>query len=231
MRPIAILLFLCSFVFLQSCSSNTVNNTSAPASSATSAAPPAPAPANVGTTPGPASSPAVTKAKIDACSLLTGAEIQAVQGERLKETKPSDRQSAGFMTSLCYYELTTPSNSISLSITQSDGSKPGAIKEYWENTFGKNENKSEPEREKDREKKKAGQAESSERAGQEEEGAPLEPVRGIGDEAFWSASRVGGALYVLKGDHYIRISVGGKDSNEAKLKKSKTLALKAMRRV
>jgi len=227
MRPIVILLFLCSFVFLQSCSGNTTNNTSTPANVTSAAASSTPTLANAGTTPGPVSSPAAVKAKIDACSLLTSAEIQAVQGEQLKETKPTDRQSAGFITSLCYYELATPSNSISLSVTQSDGAKPGAIKEYWESTFGKDENKSD----KDREKKRASQAESGERKGEDEEGAPLNSVRGIGDEAFWSASRVGGALYVLKGDRYIRISVGGKGDNEAKLKKSKTLALKALRRV
>ena len=59
----------------------------------------------------------------------------------------------------------------------------------------------------------------------------MEPVRGVGDEAFWSASRVGGALYVLKRDRYLRISVGGAGGIEAKLKKSKTLALKALNRI
>jgi hypothetical protein len=53
----------------------------------------------------------------------------------------------------------------------------------------------------------------------------------VGDEAFWSASSVGGALYVLKGDRYLRISVGGAGNAETKLKKSKTLALNALRRL
>jgi hypothetical protein len=56
-------------------------------------------------------------------------------------------------------------------------------------------------------------------------------VRGVGDEAFWSASRIGGALYVLKRDRYLRISVGGKGDPEAKMKKCKALAQKALQRL
>lgn len=231
MRQAAIILFICSLITAHGCSKQ-AKNQPAPAQTQSTSASSTPDPVNMNAMPSQSTSAATTKAKIDACSLLTSAEIQAVQGEPFKDTKSSERQSSGFVTSLCYYELLTSSNSISLSLTQSEGAKPGAIKEFWENTFGKDENKNEREREKDREKKKArAQTESRERQGEEEEGAPLEPVRGIGDEAFWSASRVGGALYVLKGDRYIRISVGGKGDNEAKLKKSKTLAQKALRRL
>jgi hypothetical protein len=34
-------------------------------------------------------------------------------------------------------------------------------------------------------------------------------VRGVGDEAFWNGSSLGGGLFVLKGDVYVRLSVGG----------------------
>jgi hypothetical protein len=62
-----------------------------------------------------------------------------------------------------------------------------------------------------------------------EESSPPEKVR-LGDEAYWTSSRVGGALYVLKGNSYVRISVV--PANQvAKIKKSKSLAEKVMARL
>ena len=56
-------------------------------------------------------------------------------------------------------------------------------------------------------------------------------IDGLGDEAFWTGTRVGGALYVLKGNCYIRISVGGAGSPEQKIEKSKTLAADVLKRL
>jgi hypothetical protein len=138
--------------------------------------------------------------KRDACSLLTSDEIRAVQGEPLKSTKLDLRSAGPYLISICYYELPTAMNSVSLAITQSDGTKAGSIREYWEEHFGG-----------------------------EEEGVPRQRVSGVGQEAFWSGSPVGGALFVLKRDRYIRISVGGKGDAEAKLERSKALAQRVLR--
>ena len=67
--------------------------------------------------------------------------------------------------------------------------------------------------------------------GEEEEGIPPTKIDGIGEAAYWMGSRVGGALYVLKKDAFIRISVGGADTQEAKIDKSKALAQKALDRL
>jgi hypothetical protein len=56
-------------------------------------------------------------------------------------------------------------------------------------------------------------------------------VEGIGDEAFWTGNRVGGALFVLKGNAYLRISVGGAGDQAAKIEKSKTLAASALKQL
>ena len=64
----------------------------------------------------------------------------------------------------------------------------------------------------------------------EEEKKPLK-IDGLGDEAFWTGTRVGGALYVLKGSCYIRISVGGAGDQEQKIEKSKTLAADVLKRL
>jgi hypothetical protein len=232
MRPAATIPFICLFILTSGCTSSTPNQPTPQPSTETAASPASNAP-NQNATPSP-STAAVAKVKFDACSVLTSAEIQAVQGEAVKETKPSDRMNGDFVVTLCYYELPTLSNSISLSLTERNPEKSGgqSVKDFWENTFGKDERKTETERKKDRdkEKEKARAKPEPRSEGEEEESAPMEPVRGVGDEAFWSVSRIGGALYVLKGDRYLRISVGGKGDAETKLKKSKTLAQKALRR-
>jgi hypothetical protein len=223
MRTAGTILLVSSFIFTNGCSKPATNQAT-PAPPAATAAAPAPNAPSINPTPSPALAGA--KSKVDVCSLLTSDEIKAVQGEPLKETKPSERPGGDFIVTLCYYELPTPSNSISLMLTESNSEKPGkqSLKQFWETTFGKD--KVEPARPGERDKEK-NQARAQ---GEEEESAP-EPVRGLGDEAFWSASKVGGALFVLKRDRFIRISVGGKGDAEAKLKKSKTLAQKALRRL
>lgn len=213
---------LLALLFTCACSSAPSSQTST-GTSASTPAPPAATPAATALTPASSPAPPAMVNGKDACSLLTSEDIQAVQGEPLKSTKRDDRATGPFLISICYYELPTPVNSVSLSITQNNGGKAGAVREYWEETFGKDEHKSEKERE--REKKEA-RAPAGE---EEEEGAPMEKVSGIGDEAFWSGSRVGGALFVLKKDRYLRISVGGKGDAAVKLKRSKALAAKVLR--
>jgi hypothetical protein len=230
MRQAAITLFVCSLILTNGCGKPAMTQPTPAPSESTAASP---RPNNMNATPSASMSP-VAKVKFDACMLLTSAEIQAVQGEPLKETNLSERTSGDFVTTQCYYALPTPSNSISLSLTLRDPRKPEgqSLKEFWEATFAKSEGKvREFGKDLDKGKNKTGPQNKSRREGEEEDSTPAEPVRGIGDEAFWSASRVGGALYVLKRDRFLRISVGGKGDVEAKLKKSKTLAEKALRRL
>ena len=229
MRPAAIILLTCSLALIVGCSSQSTSQTPGTTSSPVTSSSPISAGPTVNATPSPGSQVTV-KPTIEACTVLTSDEIKAVQGDAVKETTPSNRMVGNFIVTQCYYALPTLSNSVSVMLTERNPNIQGAenIKEFWERTFGKDENKSEREREKEREKRKEEVRGEGE---EEEEGAPMEPVRGVGDEAFWSASRVGGALYVLKGDRYLRISVGGAGDVATKLKKSKTLALKALKRM
>lgn len=144
-----------------------------------------------------------------ACTLLTKEETQAVQGEPFKSTKPSHQASAGLNISQCYFELPTPVNSIVLTVTRKGegGRDPG---ESWRDIFHRQESNR---------KKEEG-----------EEKEPLK-VEGIGDEAFWTGNRVGGALYVLKGHSSIRISVGGAGDQAQKIEKSKKLAENVLKRL
>jgi hypothetical protein len=184
--------------------------------------------------------------KTDACSLLTSSEIEAVQGEAVRETKSSDRSNGSFAISQCFYSLPTYNKSVSLQVTRGNNAqaKPDEAREFWNHTFHKEEKEGEEagrkrdkgeEAEQERREKKE-EAEKERRGGrgeegEEEEGAPPKPVPGVGDEAFWAGGRVAGALYVLKGNAFIRISIGGPGDESAKIEKLKALAQKVMARL
>ena len=69
--------------------------------------------------------------------------------------------------------------------------------------------------------------------GKEEKEESVRPkkIDGIGEQAFWISNRFGGVLYVLKGEVFISVGLGGTDDEETKLKKSKALAQKALQRL
>ena len=173
--------------------------------------------------------------KLDACSLLTSDEIRSVQGESLKETKLSGGVEGGFKRSQCFFALPTFNNSISLVVTErGDGSSARDPKEFWEETFGKADEEKDRERsassEKEREKEKLRKRNREEREEEERE-VPPQKIMGLGDEAFWTGNRVGGSLYALKGNRYIRVSVGGAGTQQAKINRSKALAQFALKRM
>jgi hypothetical protein len=169
-------------------------------------------------------------AQFDACALLTNQEIQAVTGSPIKETKSSANSSQGYRLSQCFYSATEFSRSVSLAVTQSDASfaPKRSVKDYWKTTFGRFEGEQKDEESDADKEKKESLREQARAKGEEEEKVPPKKIDGIGEAAYWTANRVGGALYVLKGDAFIRISVGGADTQEAKIDKSRALAQKAL---
>jgi hypothetical protein len=188
----------------------------------TSCKPSAPAPLSNSSQPSPRS--ARPTEKIEACALITKEEVGAVQGTIISNTASSESASADYLMTQCYYASIGPNLSVSLAINQADPKNPSStsVREYWRQTFGRfYKEGSEKET---REKGRVGE-------GQREETGPPKRIDGIGEEAFWSGNRFGGALYVLKGDVFIRVSVGGPDTEETKIEKSKTLAQKALGRL
>ena len=170
----------------------------------------------------------VKRADIDACSLVTKEEVKAVQGSSVNDAKTNAQSDGKFRYSQCFYTTDPFNKSVSLAVTQADSASATARdpKEFWGQTFGRYEGEK-PEREGD-EEEKAKNLRSNEQEGR---GQPLKKVEGLGDSAYWSAGRVGGSLYVLKGHVFVRISVGGLDSDEERLEKTKTLAKKALSRL
>ena len=188
--------------------------------------------------PTPRAAAAPVQSKIDACTLLTADDLKGVQGEAYKDAKRSDRLDGDFIVAQCYFAMPTMANSVVLNVT-TPKDEPGARtpKAFWERTFGGDEEKDragkgERDREKEKQKDKA-KSQPAERGeeGEEKEAAPPERVKGLGDEAFWVASPVGGAIYVLKNDLFFRISVGGAGDQKTKLNKSKLLAEKVLKKL
>jgi hypothetical protein len=160
------------------------------------------------------------KGPVDACSLLNSNEIKKIQGEGVQNTKPTGTTGAEFIVSQCYFTTTTPVNSVVLTITQKGTDRGGrSLRDLWKETFG-----TDRESEEKREKREGNREE-------EEEARKPEPVSGLGDEAFWTGGRFGGAMYVLKDDYHIRISVGGADDQETKKTKSKRLVELVLKRL
>jgi hypothetical protein len=62
----------------------------------------------------------------------------------------------------------------------------------------------------------------------EESDEPLK-IPHLGDEAFWCGNVVGGALYVLKGDAFIRIAIGGAGRQQTQINKTRALALRMLK--
>jgi hypothetical protein len=169
-------------------------------------------------------------AKFDACGLLEKKEIEAIQGSPIKETKSSTGYDGEFRVSQCFYTAGEFSKSVSLAVIQNDPISQGkrSPRDFWKEMFGRYAGDAK-ERERNQEKK--GDLGDQGREEEREEHTPPRKIDGLGDEAYWTGGRLGGALYVLKDDRFIRISVGGPDKEETKIDKSKALAEKALRRL
>jgi hypothetical protein len=49
-------------------------------------------------------------------------------------------------------------------------------------------------------------------------------LKGSVEEAYWVGTPITGALYVLQGDNFVRISIGGVGEESVRIEKSKILA-------
>lgn len=160
-----------------------------------------------------------------ACTLLSSSVIKSVQGEPLKHSKGSQVQNGSMIISQCFYSLPTFSNSISLTLNlplSGNASRTGP-RYLWKKWFhADTSDNQEPHPDFDSPKPNE--------EGAEEKSAPPVPVSGLGEEAFW-VRRFVGTLYVLKGDTVLRISIGGKQEDAARLRKAQLLAKSALEKL
>ena len=172
-----------------------------------------------------ASAAAAAPGKFDACSLLTHKEIEEVQGDRVASEKGSEPQREPFAVSQCFYSLATFSKSISLEVTRRGAGKTESPRAHWKQMFFRAMEKGKEKEEEER----SGDREDRERA--REAAARPRRVSGVGDEAYWDGSTLGGGLFVLKRDAYFRLSVGGPDNEAVKIEKLKKLARRILTRL
>lgn len=164
---------------------------------------------------------------VDVCALLTSVEIEAVQGEPIKEIKPSEQHGGSFLMSQCFFRTAIFAKSVSLALATRDPAKPSALtpREYWRKQFHSPEQETEEE-----ENPVASKAQKKDEPEHEKELRKPRVIDGLGEEAYWVGNPITGVLYVLKGEVFLRISVGGARDDSARIEKSKTLARAALRR-
>jgi|GEM_PF-2438957 len=154
----------------------------------------------------------------DVCGLIEKSEIESVQEQPVRSVAPSSHTSDGLIFSQCYYTVMSSDGSKNLSVhLQVIGSAAksrgrNVVKDFWEEKL----------------KREKGRGEEDEE--EREAGKPL-PVSGLGDEAFWMGNNVMGAIYTLKNDKIVRVSIGGPDDAKTRIEKSKTLAQKSLQRL
>jgi len=165
------------------------------------------------------------QSKIDPCSLLTSTDVAAVQGEPVQQAKPSDQPGAGLLMSQCLFRTTTPTKSVSLAVAAPSAISPRAV---WRKQFHPGQDAVKKKREPAGAKEKS-VAERNER--EEDEITRPRAIAGLGEEAYWVGGPIAGALYALKGNTFLRISVGGIREEPVRIEKSKALARIVLKRM
>lgn len=178
---------------------------------------------------------------LDACSLLTGGEIAAVLGEPLQELKPGTQESGHMNMSHCLFITRDFVKSASLSVATPSTADSGAgqLRSFWRQQFHSSHKQEEDRQPASRKGPAAESAfqpshdtvvegppshQSNQENEAEEAARKPRPISALGEEAFWVGSPLSGALYVLQGDLFLRISVGGVPKESARIAKSKSLA-------
>jgi len=155
----------------------------------------------------------------NACQLLTARDIARVQGQEFKSAKLTETDANGLTVSQCFYALPSFTSSVSVDLMR------GKTTTFWRSHFANARDVKDEDEGEDRDRPAPPSREA------EEHESAARNVRGIGDAAVWSGNRVAGALYVLKGDTIVRVSVGGSGTQEQKIERSKKLAARALRKL
>jgi hypothetical protein len=205
---------------------------------------------NTQATPTPVAqqSPALTTPQSETCRMLSAEDVREVQGEAPQEAQGSEHLAGGLSMSQCFYRLPTFSKSVNVELIRGEGGESAAVKEFWALRFHpeavkkrelEREHSEEQERELERQKEReraSGQVregghKEKEREGEEEESRP-QRVAGLGEDAYWSGNQITGALSVLtRKNAIVRVSLGGPESRDEKIKKASALARKLLNKL
>ena len=157
---------------------------------------------------------------LDACALLTAADVERVQGGSLQAAISSGNAAAAVATTQCFFRVDPFSSSVSLALTRADRSRAaqGEVRERWERLLHPQEHRGQTtERDRDH--------------GEDEARASLTPVAGLGEEALLSGGRGNVSLYVLAPGAYLQLSVGGTGEAADWSRRAQALARAALERL
>jgi hypothetical protein len=144
---------------------------------------------------------------LDACGLLTSAEVAAVQGGAPRDARPTERRDGELIAQQCFYLAPDPAFSVSLEVRRpAPRVSARALSERWKEMLKED---SEP--------------------GEDRPGPRR--VTGLGRSALWVGDAKLGALYVLGRTAIVRVSVGGPAGEKAKIRACKSLARRVLRRL
>jgi hypothetical protein len=132
--------------------------------------------------------------------------------------------------SQCFFRTASFNKSVSLVLFTPDPAKPSVPgpREYWQEQFHPREPAV-----KEKDEPAAGQVKAPKKSEEERERQlhKPRPIGGLGEEAYWVGNPITGALYVVQGDAFLRISVGGIREESARIERSKALARAALKRL
>jgi hypothetical protein len=170
----------------------------------------------------------------DVCALLTHDEVAGVQEDEVVEAAPSRQVSDELEAARCFYRTGDFARSVSLEVTRRDpslGEGPGA-RERWRSLFaGAGEDEEGEGEAEGRSSRHHPEGEIAAPAEAPDERSGAVAVEGFGEEAYWVGTAVYGALYVLRGDAYLRLSLGGPGDLESKLERARRLAAAVLPRL
>jgi hypothetical protein len=156
----------------------------------------------------------------DACTLLTAADVERVQGGSLREAISSGSAAEAVATTQCFFRVDPFSSSVSLTLTRAGRGRPDRreLRERWERLLHPQERQGQgSERERDR--------------GEKEPRAALTPVADLGEEAYLAGGPGNVSLYVLAPDAFLRLSVGGPGDAADRSRRAQALARAALERL
>ena len=154
-----------------------------------------------------------------ACSLLTAADVERVQGGTLREAVASGNAGGeAVATTQCFFRVEPFTSSVSLALTRASGSRASrrAVREHWERLFHPQERPG-----------PRGESES----GEEQVTGSRTPLEGLGEEAFLMGGHGNVVLYVLAPGAYLRLSVGGAGQTAEWSRRAQALARAALARL
>jgi hypothetical protein len=196
-------------------------------------------------TPEAQQSPAEPPPQSATCQMLSAEDVREVQGEAPQDAQGSEHLVGGLSMSQCFYRLPTFSKSVNVEVIRGEADTEGAaLKRFWRERFHpeaiearerERERTEERERELEREKEReraSGQVRQGghdEKEPEGEEESRPQRVKGLGEEAYWSGNQITGALSVLTKSAVVRVSLGGPESRDEKIKRASALARKLLK--